>query len=147
MRMATTMLSGNACSRWWVKKNVDLEVAAARRLASLPECCRLVWEATRSCVAQCHPERSWRRRRPRTGLFAHRAKPREHAWVRIACAAVGPEGQVVPQQQLVRIRATCELRARRATSGAANPAHGRTAQGGRSALGSEQRNEPLFAMQ
>ena len=38
---------------------------------------------------------------PRTGLLARRAKPVEHAWVRIAREAVGPEGQVVPQQWLV----------------------------------------------
>ena len=34
---------------------------------------------------------------PRTGLLARRAKPLEHAWLRIAREAVGPEGQVVPQ--------------------------------------------------
>ena len=40
---------------------------------------------------------------PRTGLLARRAKPLEHAWVRVAREAVGPEGQVVPQQWLARI--------------------------------------------
>ena len=42
---------------------------------------------------------------PRTGLLARRAKPLEHAWVRIAREAVGPEGQVVPQQWLARTSA------------------------------------------
>ena len=42
---------------------------------------------------------------PRTGLLARRAKPLEHAWVRIVREAVGPEGQVVPQQWLARTSA------------------------------------------
>ena len=42
---------------------------------------------------------------PRTGLLARRAKPLEHAWVRIAREAVGPEGQIVPQQWLARTSA------------------------------------------
>ena len=37
---------------------------------------------------------------PRTGLLARRAKVLERAWVRVAREAVGPEGQVVPQQWL-----------------------------------------------
>ena len=41
----------------------------------------------------------------RTGLLARRAKPLEHAWVRIAREAVGPEGQIVPQQWLARTSA------------------------------------------
>ena len=36
----------------------------------------------------------------RIRLLARQAKPLEHAWVRIAREAVGPEGQVVPQQWL-----------------------------------------------
>ena len=43
---------------------------------------------------------------PRTGLLARRAKPLEHAWVRIAREAVGPEGQVVPQIDFVVYGAT-----------------------------------------
>ena len=39
---------------------------------------------------------------PRTGLLARRAKPLERAWIRVVREAVGPEGQVVPQQWLVR---------------------------------------------
>ena len=39
---------------------------------------------------------------PCTGLLARRAKPLEHAWVRVARETVGPEGQVVPQQWLAR---------------------------------------------
>ena len=39
---------------------------------------------------------------PRTGLLARRAKPYECAWIRVVREAVGPEGQVVPQQWLVR---------------------------------------------
>ena len=39
---------------------------------------------------------------PRTGLLARRAKPLERAWIRVAREALGPEGQVVPQQWLVR---------------------------------------------
>ena len=35
---------------------------------------------------------------PRTGLLARRAKIVERAWVRVAREAVGPDGQVVPQQ-------------------------------------------------
>ena len=42
---------------------------------------------------------------PRTRLLARRAKPLEHAWVRIAREAVGPEGQIVPQQWLSRTSA------------------------------------------
>ena len=42
---------------------------------------------------------------PRTGLLARRAKPLEHAWARFAREAVGPEGQVVPQQWLARTSA------------------------------------------
>ena len=42
---------------------------------------------------------------PRTGLLARRAKPLEHAWVSIVREAVGPEGQVVPQQWLARTSA------------------------------------------
>ena len=42
---------------------------------------------------------------PRTGLLARRAKVVEHAWVRVAWAAVGPEGQVVPQQWLAHTTA------------------------------------------
>ena len=38
-------------------------------------------------------------------LLARRAKPLEHAWVRIAREAVGPEGQVVLQQWLARTSA------------------------------------------
>ena len=37
---------------------------------------------------------------PRTGLLARRAKTVERAWVRVAREAVGPDGQVVPQQWL-----------------------------------------------
>ena len=37
-----------------------------------------------------------------TGLLARRAKVVERAWVRIAREAVGPYGQVVPQQWLAR---------------------------------------------
>ena len=37
---------------------------------------------------------------PRTGLLARRAKVVERAWLRVAREAVGPEGQVVPQQWL-----------------------------------------------
>ena len=37
---------------------------------------------------------------PRTGLLARRAVVLEHAWVRVAREAVGPEGRVVPQQWL-----------------------------------------------
>ena len=37
---------------------------------------------------------------PRTGLLARRAKIVERAWVRVAREAVGPDGQVVPQQWL-----------------------------------------------
>ena len=39
---------------------------------------------------------------PRTGLLARRAKPLERAWIRVVREALGPEGQVVPQQWLVR---------------------------------------------
>ena len=39
---------------------------------------------------------------PRTGLLARRAKPLERAWIKVVREAVGPEGQVVPQQWLVR---------------------------------------------
>ena len=39
---------------------------------------------------------------PRTGLLARRAKPLERAWIRVVREAIGPEGQVVPQQWLVR---------------------------------------------
>ena len=42
---------------------------------------------------------------PRTGLLARRAKTVERAWVRVAREAVGPEGQVVPQQWLVHTTA------------------------------------------
>ena len=35
---------------------------------------------------------------PRTGLLARRAKVVERAWIRVAREAVGPEGQVIPQQ-------------------------------------------------
>ena len=37
---------------------------------------------------------------PRTGLLARRAKTIERAWARVAREAVGPDGQVVPQQWL-----------------------------------------------
>ena len=43
---------------------------------------------------------------PRTGLLARRAKVVERAWVRVAREAVGPEGQVVPQQWLAHTTAT-----------------------------------------
>ena len=42
---------------------------------------------------------------PRTGLLARRAKIVERAWVRVAREAVGPEGQVAPQQLLARTTA------------------------------------------
>ena len=42
---------------------------------------------------------------PRTGLLARRAKVVERAWVRVAREAVGPEGQVVPQQWLAHTTA------------------------------------------
>ena len=44
---------------------------------------------------------------PRTGLLARRAKVLhvERAWVRVAREAVGPEGQVVPQQWLAHTTA------------------------------------------
>ena len=42
---------------------------------------------------------------PRTGLLARRAKVVECAWVRVAREAVGPEGQVVPQQWLAHTTA------------------------------------------
>ena len=42
---------------------------------------------------------------PRTGLLARRAKIVEHAWVRVAREAIGPEGQVVPQQWLTHTTA------------------------------------------
>ena len=41
----------------------------------------------------------------RTGLIARRAKIVERAWVRVAREAVGPEGQVVPQQWLAHTTA------------------------------------------
>ena len=49
-----------------------------------------------------HSGRLWR---PRTGLLARRAKVVERAWVRVAREAVGPEGQVVPQQWLAHTTA------------------------------------------
>ena len=42
---------------------------------------------------------------PRTGLLARRAKTVERAWVRVAREAVGPDGQVVPQQWLAHTTA------------------------------------------
>ena len=42
---------------------------------------------------------------PRTGLLARRAKIVERAWVRVAREAVGSDGQVIPQQWLVRTTA------------------------------------------
>ena len=42
---------------------------------------------------------------PRTGLLARRAKLVERAWVRVAREAMGPEGQVVPQQWLAHTTA------------------------------------------
>ena len=42
---------------------------------------------------------------PRAGLLARRAKVVERAWVRVAREAVGPEGQVVPQQWLAHTTA------------------------------------------
>ena len=42
---------------------------------------------------------------PRTGLLARRAKIVERAWFRVAREAVGPEGQVAPQQLLARTTA------------------------------------------
>ena len=42
---------------------------------------------------------------PRNGLLARRAKVVERAWVRVAREAVGPEGQVVPQQWLAHTTA------------------------------------------
>ena len=42
---------------------------------------------------------------PRTGLLARRAKVVERAWVRVVREAVGPEGQVVPQQWLAHTTA------------------------------------------
>ena len=42
---------------------------------------------------------------PRTRLLARRAKVLERAWVRVAREAVGPEGQVVPQQWFAHITA------------------------------------------
>ena len=39
---------------------------------------------------------------PHTGLLARRAKPLERAWIRVVREALRPEGQVVPQQWLVR---------------------------------------------
>ena len=41
----------------------------------------------------------------RTGLIARRAKIVERAWVRVAREAVGPDGQVVPQQWLAHTTA------------------------------------------
>ena len=42
---------------------------------------------------------------PRTGLLARRAKTVERAWVGVAREAVGPDGQVVPQQWLAHTTA------------------------------------------
>ena len=49
----------------------------------------------------------FRRPRPRlrTGLLARRAKVLERAWVRVAREAVGPDGQVVPQEWLAHTTA------------------------------------------
>ena len=46
---------------------------------------------------------------PRTGLLARRAKIVEHAWVRVAHEAIGPEGQVVQQQWLTHTTAVLPL--------------------------------------
>ena len=42
---------------------------------------------------------------PRSGALARRAHVLEHAWVRVAREAVGPEGRVVPQQWLAHTNA------------------------------------------
>ena len=42
---------------------------------------------------------------PRTGLLARQAKVVECAWIRVAREALGPEGQVVPQQWLAHTTA------------------------------------------
>lgn len=42
---------------------------------------------------------------PRSGALARRAHVLEHAWVRVAREAVGPEGRVVPQQWLCHTNA------------------------------------------
>ena len=81
-------------------------IALRRRLRlPLPLCAATCGGPTPGCGGRVDAYGDHALACPRTGLLARRAKTVERAWIRVARKAVGPEGQVVPQQWLVHTTA------------------------------------------